>query len=298
MRAVDLIQRKRDGGELSEEEIDFFVRGYVQGEIPDYQAAALAMSVFFRGMSPAERVQLAAGLGVDRAEELVEKLARRKGGLAPTVLLEAVHSAKAAEPAKLRSLLMGLKDREQRREILTEGLKTVGERVVEELAEEAPEPADTVPAAPPPPPQQVAVGESAPEAPVQAPPVAAVEEPPPEPEPPAAGAEAEAVLDEIAAKVKDLKDPDSGEPIIDKVFRRDETYSGPAIEQAADMIVHPCDGYDVKGTIKADSLTRREHLEGMHTYDDALLLTTQEMDLGPGNDISGITKHIPATLGV
>ena len=54
MRAVDLIQRKRDGGELKQEEIDFFVRGYARGEIPDYQAAALAMAVFFRGMTAGE----------------------------------------------------------------------------------------------------------------------------------------------------------------------------------------------------------------------------------------------------
>lgn len=54
MRAVDLIQRKRDGGELSHQEIDFFVRGYARGQIPDYQASALAMAVLFRGMSPAE----------------------------------------------------------------------------------------------------------------------------------------------------------------------------------------------------------------------------------------------------
>ncbi len=54
MRAVDLIQRKRDGEELSEEEIDFFVRGYTRGEIPDYQASAWAMAVFLKGMSPTE----------------------------------------------------------------------------------------------------------------------------------------------------------------------------------------------------------------------------------------------------
>jgi len=58
VRAVDLIQRKRDGDELSGEEIDFFVRGYTRGEIPDYQASALAMAVFFRGMSPTETRKL------------------------------------------------------------------------------------------------------------------------------------------------------------------------------------------------------------------------------------------------
>ena len=58
MRAVDIITRKRDGEELSTEEIDFFVRGFTTGEIPDYQAAAWAMAVLLRGMSPRETTDL------------------------------------------------------------------------------------------------------------------------------------------------------------------------------------------------------------------------------------------------
>ncbi len=58
MRAVDVIERKRDGEELRREEIEFFVRGYAAGEIPPYQAAAFAMAVYFRGMTPAEIVAL------------------------------------------------------------------------------------------------------------------------------------------------------------------------------------------------------------------------------------------------
>jgi pyrimidine-nucleoside phosphorylase len=58
MRAVDVIQTKRDGQELSGEEIAAFVAGYTRGEIPDYQASALAMAVFFKGMTPAETVAL------------------------------------------------------------------------------------------------------------------------------------------------------------------------------------------------------------------------------------------------
>ena len=58
MRAVDVIQKKRDGGALTSEEIAFFVDGYTAGTVPDYQASALAMAVFFRGMTAEETVSL------------------------------------------------------------------------------------------------------------------------------------------------------------------------------------------------------------------------------------------------
>ncbi|MDR2740017.1 MAG: thymidine phosphorylase [Treponema sp.] len=58
MRAVDVIMNKRDGKELSREEIGFLIDGYVAGEIPDYQVSAWAMAVFFQGLSPAETAAL------------------------------------------------------------------------------------------------------------------------------------------------------------------------------------------------------------------------------------------------
>jgi pyrimidine-nucleoside phosphorylase/thymidine phosphorylase len=58
MRALDVIQRKRDGHALSREEIGFFIEGYTRGTIPDYQASALAMAIFLRGMTPEETVAL------------------------------------------------------------------------------------------------------------------------------------------------------------------------------------------------------------------------------------------------
>ncbi len=58
MRTVDIITKKRDGGELTREEIEFFVKGYVAGDIPDYQAAAWAMAVYFQGMSAPETARL------------------------------------------------------------------------------------------------------------------------------------------------------------------------------------------------------------------------------------------------
>jgi pyrimidine-nucleoside phosphorylase/thymidine phosphorylase len=58
LRAVDIIRRKRDGGALSRDEIAFFVEGYTAGRVTDYQASALAMAVFFRGMTAEETVAL------------------------------------------------------------------------------------------------------------------------------------------------------------------------------------------------------------------------------------------------
>ncbi len=54
MRMYDIIMKKRNGGELSKEEIDFFVQGYTKGEIPDYQASALMMAIYFQKMTEAE----------------------------------------------------------------------------------------------------------------------------------------------------------------------------------------------------------------------------------------------------
>jgi len=58
MRMVDLIEKKRDGKELSTEEINFIIDGYTDGSIPDYQMSALAMAIYFQGMSERERADL------------------------------------------------------------------------------------------------------------------------------------------------------------------------------------------------------------------------------------------------
>ena len=58
MRAVDIIQKKRDNARLNQTEIEFFVQGFADGSIPDYQAAAWAMAVLLNGMDPEETTQL------------------------------------------------------------------------------------------------------------------------------------------------------------------------------------------------------------------------------------------------
>src|SRR5260221_364759 len=58
MQVLEVIGRKRDGGEHTPEEIEFLLSGYLRGDIPDYQMAAWLMAVCIRGMTPAETLAL------------------------------------------------------------------------------------------------------------------------------------------------------------------------------------------------------------------------------------------------
>jgi predicted AlkP superfamily phosphohydrolase/phosphomutase len=88
----------------------------------------------------------------------------------------------------------------------------------------------------------------------------------------APGTEYEALRAEIAAAALELHDPDSGEPFFQAAFKREELYQGPYLEQAADLILAPYDGYDPKGPLYKETLTYKgDELVGMHTYDDAML---------------------------
>ncbi|MCS6803916.1 MAG: thymidine phosphorylase [Acidobacteriota bacterium] len=85
MRVVDLIRKKRDGGQLTHEEIAFLVNGYTQGRIADYQMSAFLMAVFFRGMSAAETVSLThemihSGIVVDLSELPGRKIDKHSTG--------------------------------------------------------------------------------------------------------------------------------------------------------------------------------------------------------------------------
>lgn len=70
MRMYDIILKKRGGGELSEEEIRFFVQGYTKGEIPDYQVSALMMAIFFQKMT--ERETLALTMAMARSGDMLD----------------------------------------------------------------------------------------------------------------------------------------------------------------------------------------------------------------------------------
>ena len=58
MRMYDLIEKKREGGALTDEEIDFMITGYTKGDIPDYQMSAMMMAIYFQGMNKQETLDL------------------------------------------------------------------------------------------------------------------------------------------------------------------------------------------------------------------------------------------------
>ena len=77
--------------------------------------------------------------------------------------------------------------------------------------------------------------------------------------------------EELKVKLMDLKSPE-GEQIIEKAFLREEIYSGSYIESAADIIVHPKWGFDLKGNVNTGELCQRPGaIDGMHTFEDAAI---------------------------
>ncbi len=102
MRAYDIILKKRNGKELSEQEIKFLINGYIEGEIPDYQISAWAMAVYFQGMSAEEitiltQVMAESGVMIDLSRIIGPKIDKHStGGVGDTTSLILVPLVAAA----------------------------------------------------------------------------------------------------------------------------------------------------------------------------------------------------------
>jgi predicted AlkP superfamily phosphohydrolase/phosphomutase len=85
---------------------------------------------------------------------------------------------------------------------------------------------------------------------------------------------ARGIVDEIKAGLSELTH--EGEPVIERVFERDEVYDGPAAAQGPDILPVGNHGYDLKGTIREQDVFGRTNLTGMHTWDDAFFWSKEK----------------------
>lgn len=85
--------------------------------------------------------------------------------------------------------------------------------------------------------------------------------------------EFDAVREALTRDLLELADPDSGNPIIAEVLRKEDLYHGRSYDRSPDLVAVPHDGYDLKGQLNPKALTARGPLNGMHTFHDAFLIT-------------------------
>lgn len=100
-----------------------------------------------------------------------------------------------------------------------------------------------------------------------------------------------AIREDVKERLHSFIDPESGGKVIDKVFFREEIYSGPYLDNAADIIAHPKRGYDLKGRMGRVNLFERLHLSGMHTYDDAFVCV-KNCDIGRVRSVQDVREAI------
>lgn len=81
----------------------------------------------------------------------------------------------------------------------------------------------------------------------------------------------EATREKVQDTLLNLKDRDTGEPLIREVLKREEVYEGQNFQAAADLIAVPHDGFDLKGNVNKEVFGEKGPLVGMHTYEDSLL---------------------------
>jgi predicted AlkP superfamily phosphohydrolase/phosphomutase len=107
--------------------------------------------------------------------------------------------------------------------------------------------------------------------------------------------EYERIRGEVKEALLGMRDPDSGERIIEKVLKREELYHGPHYNEGPDLVAIPYNGYDLKGNLDKEELTYKGPLVGMHTYDDAFFYI-RDVEIKRGNNQFGVMDVMPTIL--
>jgi len=112
-----------------------------------------------------------------------------------------------------------------------------------------------------------------------------------------AGKVYEDLRDELIHRLAALCHPETGQPVVEGVLRREEIYSGPHTSRAADLIIAPAAGFDLKANLSAPAVVRPPDLGGVHTYDDAFLFIQSAAAL-PAHNTFSIIDVTPTILKI
>ncbi len=82
---------------------------------------------------------------------------------------------------------------------------------------------------------------------------------------------------ELMDKLRAITHPGTGEVVCKQVMKKEEVFSGSCLDRAPDIVIDPCEGYDLKAKLGAGHLFEKGPRTGMHTYDDAMLLTGPDL---------------------
>ena len=103
--------------------------------------------------------------------------------------------------------------------------------------------------------------------------------------------------EEIMAKLREWKHPETGEPVCKEVLTREEAFSGPHTERAPDIVIDPCAGFDLKAKLSEGELFERSALNGMHTYHDAVLAASKGLgDVAGSQSVTEVGAAIARRL--
>jgi predicted AlkP superfamily phosphohydrolase/phosphomutase len=100
------------------------------------------------------------------------------------------------------------------------------------------------------------------------------------------GKPADELKEELVHRLSGLKHPETGQPLVRRVFKREELYAGPQLGRAADLIIDPVPGYELKAAWESPGLLSAPDLSGTHTYDDAFLYVQGIKSLPDDNSFS------------